>query len=67
VKKLFSPLYNLTRSAEIQQSAMAHASGRNWIWLYNHSSSYVSLVLKTAQEARHEHASNKPHVGGAPG
>lgn len=53
VQHLFNPVFNLHRSAEIQEGLMHYNHDpRRWLWNYNHSSRYVSLVLQVAREAR---------------
>jgi Transglycosylase SLT domain len=57
---LLNPERNLHRSAQIQQEAMMfchqNACEKGWLFLYNHSSTYVVIVQKEAEEARHEFA-----------
>jgi hypothetical protein len=58
VLPLLDPVINLRRSAQVQKTAMDYCTERtctkDWLFLYNHSSTYVRLVKHEAEEARHE-------------
>jgi hypothetical protein len=58
VLPLLDPVTNLRRSAQIQKIGMdycqTHVCTKGWLFLYNHSQTYVRLVNKEAEEARNE-------------